>query len=433
MDMHEEVAKFCKELDVELPPYREGIINPGAKSVKSLKDKAYRNVVKIGIDDYTLKDVNDMARCTITVDNYAQIPQLLRDLREEIPTLTGYISECENGYRGIHLNFTIDGFNTEIQIHTPEVAFTNQATEAIYSRWRSFDEKTEREKLAKKGYKGRRLMKKEAEIAATAARAAREYEACQTLYDKQNALTDFDKHKEEIRGVLDSFSYERRGVPKEQLPTKVNDVLSVKPHKNGSLKRRLLNKQAVFLNKEASIRQDRLIQIATQCRENVGEKSKTSTMRPIEKFFMEASKSWDKIFYGNIERRTGSKRSYNYLINRKKFSCLQQIYEYGLKNKMDVTNVNEVMRTFFNDPQIKASMNQNPTKYSEVSDIDIVRMVEFTIKEEIVAKNRGVDMEAQTKKVQNDQTQIVQQTHQQMVVNPTINTPKKNSNSSARR
>ena len=126
MSMQAEVSKFCKELKVELPPYREGIINPGAKSVKSLKDKAYRNVVKIENDDYTLKDVNDMARCTITVDNYGQIPQLLRDLKEQIPTLTGYISECENGYRGVHLNFTIDGFNAEIQIHTPEVAFTNQ-------------------------------------------------------------------------------------------------------------------------------------------------------------------------------------------------------------------------------------------------------------------------------------------------------------------
>ena len=430
MEMQTEVSKFCKELKVKLPPYRVGIIDPKAKSIKSLQDKAYRNVVKIGNDEYTLKDVNDMARCTITVDNYGQIPQLLRDLREQIPTLTGYISECENGYRGIHLNFTIDGFNAEIQIHTPEVAFTNQATEAIYSRWRSFDEKAELEKLEAKGLSGRRYERKAAKIAATAKKAASEYDACQTLYDKQNALTDFDAHKEEIRGVLDSFSYERRGVPKEKLPPQVDKVLSVMPHANGSLNKRLLHKQAVFLNKEASIRQTRLIQIATQCRENVGRESKTSTMRPIERFFMEASKSWDRIFYGEIQKRTGSKRSYNYLINRKKYSCLQKMYEYAQNNGMDVTNVNEVMRTFLNDPKVKASINPNPTKYSEVSDIDLARMIEFTIKEEIVAKNRGVDRAKQMeppKKAQDMQPMI-----QQMITPVMKTTPKKKAASTCR-
>ena len=38
------------------------------------------------------------------------------------------------------------------------------------------------------------------------------------------------------------------------------------------------------------------------------------------------------------------------------------MYEYAQNNGMDVTNTNEVMRTFLNDPKVKASINPNPTK-----------------------------------------------------------------------
>ncbi|MBR3891827.1 MAG: hypothetical protein IKJ30_07170 [Bacilli bacterium] len=428
MDMRQEVAQFCRELDVEVPKYRDGVIDPDAKSVHSLQDKVYRNVVKLENPDYTLKNINDMIRCTITVDNYAQIPQLLRNLKEQIPSLTGYISECENGYRGIHLNFTIDGFNAEIQIHTPEVAFTNQATEAIYTRWRSFDEQAKLEELAGKRMSARRYAKKAEEIRQDGLRAAREYEACQTLYGKQNSQTDFDAHSAEIRGVLDSFSYEMRGTPKEKLPDEVDAVLSVKPHNGKTLDKRLLKKQAKFLNAQARIRQRRLIQIATQCREHAISSNIDFEMRPIERFFMEASKCWDRVFYGKIEQVTGSKRSYNYLINRKKFSCLQKMYEYALNNNLDITNANEVMRTFFNDPNVRASINPNPTKYSEVSDVDLPRMIEFTIKEEIKAKHREVKQTPeQTKKV----TTQPQPVTQVIYTNP-VAKPKKKAQSTGR-
>jgi hypothetical protein len=125
-------------------------------------------------------------------------------------------------------------------------------------------------------------------------------------------------------------------------------------------------------------------------------------MRPIEAFFMEASKSWNTIFYSKIEQITGSKRNYNYLINRKKYSCLQKMYEYAIKNNIDVRNVSNVMKTFYNDPRIKESINQNPTKYSEVSDVDMLGIIEFTVKEEIVAKNRMVKGQVSSPDVNNN-------------------------------
>ena len=46
--------------------------------------------------------------------------------------MTGYISRFNNGYRGVHLNFKIDGVNVEVQLSSRDAWAVNKATEPIY-------------------------------------------------------------------------------------------------------------------------------------------------------------------------------------------------------------------------------------------------------------------------------------------------------------
>lgn len=383
--MYKEVSEFCEKLGIDIPPYREGVINPGEKSVASLKNKIYRNVVMLENDEYTLRNVNDMIRCTITVNSYSEVPQLLHDLKEEIPSLTGYISEYENGYRGIHLNFTIDGFNAEIQIHTAEVAFTNQATESIYTKWRSFDEKLEIEKLLSSNLSEEELKRRTNEILKKGQQAKMEYEECQKLYEKQNSLTDFEEHSQTIRGILDAFSYEIKNVPKEKLPENIDDILKVKPYKDKQIQEGMLDKQAKLLNAEAKIRQDKLIQIANNCRGKIKKNANSFEMREIEKFFMNASIEWDRIFYSEIGKKIKTTKKFNHLINRKKYSCIQKIYQYAIDNKMNLFDTKHIMKEFFCDERVRETINKNPTKFSEISDVDIIGIAEYIVEKEMYA------------------------------------------------
>lgn len=388
MNMQDEVYKFCKKLGIDVPPYREGVINPNEKSVESLKDKMYRNVIKLDNDDYTLINVNDMIRCTITVDSYGDVPQLLHDLKESFPYLTGYISEFDNGYRGIHLNFNIDGFNAEIQIHTPEVAFTNQATENIYARWRSFDENFEIQKLLDSNLTEEEKQIKSDEILKKAEQHKLEYEECRKLYEKQNSLTDFDNYNHQIRGILDAFSFEMKNVNKQGLPENIERILKIKPYHDKIINEDMLDKQARLLNHQSKIRQEILINKVNECRNNLNYKH-SYQMREIEKFFMNASIEWDRIFYSEIKKVTGKAKNFNYLINRKKRSCIQKIYQYSIDNKIVSKDINFIMKTFFNDKKVASEINKktNPTSIKEISDIDIINLAKFVVKDNYKKEN----------------------------------------------
>lgn len=143
--IEEKLATFYKELDLgEFKPHSiSHIANPGEKTKQSTFDKIKRNVEIFGKKDYTLQDVSDMSRCAVLLDSYEEVPIFLRSLKEQIPSLEGFISRFDSGYRGIHLNFEIDGINTEIQISTKEAWNVKEATELSYAKWRNFDQREE--------------------------------------------------------------------------------------------------------------------------------------------------------------------------------------------------------------------------------------------------------------------------------------------------
>lgn len=116
-----------------------GVVDPKAKSEESLLDKVKRNI-EMGRKnkDFVLGDIPDMARCTIICDSYESMPERIQQLKSVFPNMTGYISRCPNGYRGVHLNIMVEGIKAEIQLCTSKSFEYGQAAEHIYKKWRSF-------------------------------------------------------------------------------------------------------------------------------------------------------------------------------------------------------------------------------------------------------------------------------------------------------
>ena len=134
----EMVDKFSIKNNLNKSTFYDGIIDPGVQSIDSLLSKMYRKTHLELNKDFSLTDVKDVIRCSVIVDNYNQVIPLIRELRKNIPSLKGDVSENETGYIGIHLSLIINGFNAEMQISTREAWYAKQAGEEIYERWRNF-------------------------------------------------------------------------------------------------------------------------------------------------------------------------------------------------------------------------------------------------------------------------------------------------------
>ena len=140
--MLEKLEKYYEYYDIEKPNEPFSVIqNPGAKTVDSLMNKVVRGVEIQGRRDYSFADVTDMARCAILFDSYSEIPDFLRSLKSKSPTVSGYVSRFSSGYKGIHLNFQIDGCSVEIQLSIQKAWEVKQLTEHCYSKWRGFNER----------------------------------------------------------------------------------------------------------------------------------------------------------------------------------------------------------------------------------------------------------------------------------------------------
>ncbi len=138
--MLDKLAKYYEYYNIKAPTEKFDVIqNPGAKTISSLIDKVKRNVEIQGRKNFTLNDISDMARCSVLFNSYSDIPPFLKGLKQRIPSLTGYISRFPSGYRGIHLNFEIDGITVEIQLSTQRAWEVKQLTENFYTKWRGFN------------------------------------------------------------------------------------------------------------------------------------------------------------------------------------------------------------------------------------------------------------------------------------------------------
>jgi len=103
------LLEICKiyGLNPEDYVFSTGIIDPHEKSEKSLKSKIIRKIEKDKKENFILKDLPDMARCSILIDSFDDAPKLLMTLKDNMPLLTGDLSIKSSGYRGIHLHYPV--------------------------------------------------------------------------------------------------------------------------------------------------------------------------------------------------------------------------------------------------------------------------------------------------------------------------------------
>ena len=121
------------------------VIDPGEKSISSLAKKIMRKVNQEGRADYDIFAPKDHTRTAVLLNSLEDVPNAIAALKQKFPGLTGevFIDEPLNssGYRGIHLTADLgDGIKGEIQISTPEAWAIKKQTDAIYDKWRNFDE-----------------------------------------------------------------------------------------------------------------------------------------------------------------------------------------------------------------------------------------------------------------------------------------------------
>ena len=239
--MSELLNKFYEEYGIkpfELPEDKV-LIDPGVKSTKSLESKVHRYVDNFGVEDYRLREVSDISRCTVLVESYSQVPSIIKKIKEYSSNAVGYISECPNGYKGIHLNFTKDGIATEIQICTADVFKTGQATEVIYQKWREFNF---REELAKIRSEENALMKegkldkaskedirqKKLQLRAKIKEYKYDYDNCNKVYNDALNRAHFNESRKVIEAQLHVMTFEQKGKSKwDNCPERLSKVLDV--------------------------------------------------------------------------------------------------------------------------------------------------------------------------------------------------------------
>lgn len=202
-----------------------GVVSPGAKSKESLLDKVKRNIELDGNHNFTLSWVGDLARCSVLCESYKDIPKVILQLKKTFPDLSGYISRCPNGYRGIHLNININGINTEIQLCTPKAFEYAQAAENIYTKWRSLNPKQMQEEITeleqqlknlnlpqeKREELEQSIKARKKEIIEKQKQKAYEYKRTDELFKELHSDGEFEKECGKIEALLLSFKVNDNG------------------------------------------------------------------------------------------------------------------------------------------------------------------------------------------------------------------------------
>lgn len=94
--------------------------------------------------------VADLTRCTMIIESFSQVPKILTELRQQLPSLQVSICDYinEGGYSAIHLKgLNEQGIPYEVQLHTPESFYLKQISEYEYAHWREFNYQAEAKKI----------------------------------------------------------------------------------------------------------------------------------------------------------------------------------------------------------------------------------------------------------------------------------------------
>ena len=195
------------------------IVDPGTKTPESMISNIQRLYPTWPI---TFDVITDLARCSIIVDSFSDVPEVLENLQpHKNHEFIGRIYHRTFGYKAVHIYFTTDGVKNEIQFHSKKTFRAKLAEENNYIKWRDYNigriendlledkERYEkmresispfcdgsRENYDEKYLEYRNLIRVKYE----------DFKISQELFEAFNDDGDFDKHINKIKLVLDSFS-----------------------------------------------------------------------------------------------------------------------------------------------------------------------------------------------------------------------------------
>lgn len=403
------IEEFYSQVDVEreaLPT--EDIVDPGAKSIKSLTDKVVRNIEMFNNPNYTLSKIGDMSICSILFDSYSEMPRFLMQLKEYIPEVTGYISRFNNGYRGVHLNFKIDGVNVEVQLSSRDAWAVNKATEPIYVKWRNFDKvkdfaeivslQSEIDSLINEtdmkdmpidmletlAEKQQVLEDKRKAFKNNVSEQAREMNLCKDLYRELHEgveKSDFHEFENQIESILYSFSVKDKSKGNVQHDF-FNETFSTADGKANAEK---IKAAAEKVNNLASQVQNNLIEKATKAKDI----SRASNNQPysLEEGSLafklaEAGKVYDNLMAKKLPEAV--RKEYANMIYYQRYNTVVGAFKHNEQNGGNLEkSAKEIVRDFIQD---KIDSNEY-----EGSNVDIDFLVERIEKEEN-SKSDFVDM-----------------------------------------
>jgi len=256
------------------------------KTATSILSKIKRNVEKDGWSDFTISDISDLSRCAVLFDSYDEISEYIMKLKQEIPQIDGYISRCSNGYRGIHLNFILDGIKTEIQLSTPIAWEYAQATEYIYSKWRDFDGAARQKEIhdlekqqqstsdmTEKKILQDKIDEKKKQLSQDYVDYDKEYAMCRDLFEELSSMSDFAKYETDIESVLLSL---KRDVVRQPMLQSEPFIHKFETDENNKIDENEALMYAEECTKISKVVQDKLINCVESAlaRENVDEEFK---------------------------------------------------------------------------------------------------------------------------------------------------------------
>ncbi|MBR6779294.1 MAG: hypothetical protein IKM43_04055 [Clostridia bacterium] len=287
-------------------PTHEIIQNHNEKSVASIVSKIKRKVDIAGITQYKFVDIKDLARCAVLFHNFAEISQFLHFLSQETTSLRGDISRNDTGYKGIHLNFDIEGVCAEIQLSTFNAWLYKTAAEKFYIKWRDRDVSKELELLieAKADYddtlkRYQENPSKDLEILLTQKlvllkKLREEYKDKNALYKKELKLErdafeelysncDFTEMEIELEAVLFTLSLS-------------SDVFTKNDTENEKKNKKILSK-SIPLNSDLSVDEEKLLLIAEEV-SKIASSVQIELMNFVKRCF-KSYKTTDKISINN--------------------------------------------------------------------------------------------------------------------------------------
>ncbi len=348
------INEYCKKYNVKPPNMSSnGVIDPGAKTPSSITDKVIRKVEIEEDKNFKLYNISDFVRGTIIVSDFASVPNLILNLKKNIPNLYGYISSWTNGYRGIHLNFSINGINAEIQIHTPETFAVTKATAEVYAKWRNYNPQKEIKTLLKLKEENSPLFEtSKAKFWQVRSKYGKENKDTQSLYAELWNNVNFNKFEPLISTIL--YKINKIDVKNKNIDQKLQNSLHeelINPE-TGLVDRYKTLKNATFINSNSTEKQKGFVEKLKNIYYNsYAETNQEYCLSDFDKKLILLLHKWDKSFEDSLKLHNLDKQlkeDFCSIINYKKFQYISDSITIN-KNKESIIIDDDSLQENTND------------------------------------------------------------------------------------